>query len=192
MTYEQYRANKIETGLIYQDFVVDVLFQTIGLVVVQYTSKTYQFAVGESRTGVEIKHDEKFATTGNLWIEVAEKARPRAGDYVPSGIKRADNTWLYVIGNYDTIFAFPKQHLLALEASGRYPIIENNTRTSQGFLLRDAEARASAAFVLTPKAEKKITGRIRDLHELGLLLHEEAKRNPAQRSLFESVNEAAT
>ena len=78
--YDAYRANKIESGLLFQDFVVDVLLQTLGFAVVTNSSRAYQHTVGESRTGVEIKHDERFADTGNLWIEVAEKARPRPGD----------------------------------------------------------------------------------------------------------------
>jgi hypothetical protein len=104
MSYEAYRNNKIESGLRYQDFAIDLLYQTIGLVVVQYASRMYQISIGESRTGVEIKHDEKYATTGNLWIEVAEKARPRDGDYFPSGICRDDNSWFYVIGNRNIRF----------------------------------------------------------------------------------------
>ena len=39
--YQQYRKTKIESGLLYQDFVVDVAWQTIGLAIVQYASKAY-------------------------------------------------------------------------------------------------------------------------------------------------------
>jgi len=99
MTYDQYRQAQIADGELYQDFIVDVLFEHLGLAVVQYTSKAYQYAVGESRTGVEIKHDKRYADTGNLYIETAEKAMPRPGPYVPSGIWRTDNAWLYVIGD---------------------------------------------------------------------------------------------
>lgn len=186
MDYEAYRSNKIESGLRYQDFVIDLLFQTIGLVVVQYASRMYQIAIGESRTGVEIKHDEKYASTGNLWIEVAEKARPRGGDYFPSGICRDDNSWFYVIGNYDVVFGFPKQTLLLLRAmEQKYPIRENGTHTSQGFLLRDDVARRLAAFVLTPKAEHKISKAVGDLQELGRQLHRAVLANPAQRTFFD-------
>jgi hypothetical protein len=190
MSYEAYRNNKIESGLRYQDFAIDLLYQTIGLVVVQYASRMYQISIGESRTGVEIKHDEKYATTGNLWIEVAEKARPRDGDYFPSGICRDDNSWFYVIGNYDIVFGFQKTLLLALRTQAqKYPIRENKTRTSQGFLLRDEVARRCAAFVLTPNAEQKISKAIGDLHELGRQLHQAVLVNPAQRSLFETLSQ---
>ena len=183
--YDAYRANKIESGLLFQDFVVDVLLQTLGFAVVTYSSRAYQHTVGESRTGVEIKHDERFADTGNLWIEVAEKARPRPGEYVRSGIRRDDNTWLYVIGNYNILFLFPKLFLQALQESGRYPIRENLTRTSKGFLLPEHHARRYAACILEPNAECKVVKLVGNLESLGRALHEAALANPAQGSLFE-------
>lgn len=185
--YRAYRANKIESAVLFQDFTVDVLLQTLGLAVVQYASRLYQLQVGESRTGVEIKHDEKYATTGNLWIEMAEKAVPRPGPYAPSGINRGDNTWLYVIGNYDIIFGFPKRFLQALAESGRYAKRENRTKTSEGFLLPDVDARRYAVFILTPKAERKIAKAITDLQCLGKSLHAAVLANPAQASLFDAL-----
>jgi len=185
MNYEAYRRNKIESGLLYQDFIVDLMLQVLRFPVTIYSSRLYQTTVGEGPAGVQIKHDEKFARTGNLWIEVAEKARPRAGDYVPSGIYRDDNSWLYVIGNYDIVFVFTKVLLQLYAASGRYPIQENLTGTSKGFLLPALAARRSAARVLAPNAEQKIISAVGDLHELGRQLHQAALANPAQRSLFD-------
>jgi len=184
MNYEAYRQNKIESGLLYQDFIVDLMLQVLRFPVTIYSSRLYQVTVGEGPAGVEIKHDEWFARTGNLWIEVEEKARPRAGDYVPSGIHRDDNSWLYIIGNYDLVFVFAKVALQSLARSDRYPIRENRTRTSKGFLLPDAIARRVAARVLAPHAEQKILLAVGDLHELGRQLHRAALANPAQRSLF--------
>src|SRR5881392_1121417 len=94
--YERYRAAQMEDGCAYQDFACDLLLRSAGLVISINSSARYQMRVGESRQGFEIKHDKKFARTGNLWIEVAEKARPRPGDYAPSGIWRNDNTWQYL------------------------------------------------------------------------------------------------
>jgi hypothetical protein len=187
MNYEDYRKNKIESGLLYQDFIVDLMLQVLRFPVTIYSSRLYQTTVGEGPAGVEIKHDEKYAKTGNLWIEVSEKARPRAGDYFPSGIFRDDNSWLYIIGNYDIVFVFTKVLLQAFATSGRFQIIPNLTGTSKGFLLHDDLARRSAARVLAPKAEQKIIAAVGDLHELGRQLHRAALANPAQRSLFETV-----
>ena len=185
MNYDAYRANKIESGLLYQDFIVDLLLQTLGLAVVVYSSRLYQMQVGESRTGVEIKHDELFAKTGNFWIEVGEKAQPREGDFAPSGILRGDNSWLYVIGNYDEVYGFQKTLLCGLHASGKYRQLENKTHTSIGFLLPKARAQVYAAFILEPKAERKVVKALQDMHDRGRELHQIATANPAQRSLFD-------
>ena len=193
MAYEVYRQNRIEQGLLYQDFVVDLLLHTLGLAVVQYASRVYQTQIGESRTGVEIKYQDMYKKTGNLWIETAEKARPRPGDYVPSGISNRahDNAWLFVTGDYDTVFGFPKRLLQALDASGRYPQRENNTQTSVGYLLPDGHARKYAAFVLRPQANQKVEKAVQDLQALGRLLHQEVLGNRAQASLFDEPDTAA-
>jgi hypothetical protein len=183
MSYDDYRKNKIESGLLYQDFIVDLMLTVLRFPVTTYSSRLYQTTIGEGPAGVEIKHDEQFARTGNLWIEVGEKAKPRPGAYVPSGIFRDDNTWLYIIGDYDTVFVFAKALLQTI--SHRYDLRENHTRTSQGFLLRDDIARRLAVRVLAPNAEQKILVAVGDLHELGRHLLRMVKANPAQRLLFD-------
>jgi hypothetical protein len=183
-SYEQYRATKIESGKVFQDFVIDACWNLLGLAIVQYSSALYQQTIGESRTGAEIKHDEMFARTGNLWIEIEEKARPRPGPYATSGIYRGDNSWLYIIGNYDRIFIFQKTLLRLLHQSGRFRVVENNTRTSRGMLLTEADATLLAAQTLHPRAGKRVGKAISDLSRLGRELHEATKRNLAQLDLF--------
>jgi hypothetical protein len=182
--YQAYYKAKLEGGLLYQDFVVDTAWHLLGLAIVQYSSRVYQMEIGESRTGVEIKHDEKFSKTRNLWIECAEKARPRDGPYVPSGIYRTDNTWLYCIGDYDTIFFFPKVLLRGLHQSGKWRLLENNTGTSQGFLLAEGDGEKYAAVVLRPNASNKVMRIMGNIAALGKELHHLAKANPAQGTLF--------
>lgn len=182
--YQDYYKTKLEGALVFQDFVVDVMFNATGLAIVQYGSKAYQDGVGESRTGVEIKHDEMFHRTGNLWIEVAEKSRPREGDYVPSGIFRTDNAWLYIIGDYDTIFVFTKNMLQGLYHSGRYRTVENRFKTSMGFLMSERDAERYASIIVKPKAKEKISKIAKDLGELGRELHRIARQDPKQLSMF--------
>jgi len=79
MSYAAYRMNKLESGLLYQDFIVDLMLQVLRFPVTTYSSRLYQATIGEGPAGVEIKHDEKFKKTRRLWIEVAEKAQPRLG-----------------------------------------------------------------------------------------------------------------
>lgn len=183
--YRLYRNIKFKAGLLYQDFIVDLCWQTIGLAIVQYVSEEYQKTVGESRTGAEIKFDEKYGETHNLWIETKEKSHPqggRNGEYVPSGINRGDNSWLYIIGNYDTVYIFQKTILQIL--SHDHQIRENNTKTSLGFLLKKSEAIIYAGIILNPNARQKISKIANDLSLLGKELHRLIKENPNQMSLF--------
>lgn len=184
--YENYRRTMLETGQAYQDFVVDACWTLLGLAVVQYSSKLYQQTIGESRTGIEIKNDRKFQNTWNLWIELAEKARPRPGDYAQSGINRDDNTWLYCIGDYDTIFVFQKTLLKML--TSRYGQRENNTSTSVGYLLPVVDAEKYAAAIFRPNAATKISSAIHDLESLGKVLHQLAITPSSQLSLLPAMD----
>ena len=191
-SYEDYREAKLKSGLFFQDFVIDQVLNLLSIPIMQYASKEYQISVGESRQGIEIKNDENYAKTGNLYIEVAEKARPRVGDYIPSGIYRRDNSWLYVIGDFNTIFVYGIRLLQILAESGRCPIIEIGTKTSKGFLLRGKDTEKYALAVLRPNAEEKVfkfkqefRDSLRDAKELFTLLKSDAR----QGSLFSSVED---
>jgi hypothetical protein len=182
--YQVYRQNMTEAGLVYQDFVSDLLDRVIGLRVAVYGSKFYQYQKGESRTGVEIKFDQKYADTGNLYIETDEKAIPRHGDYARSGIWRGDNTKLFVIGNYEEIFVFPLHRLQSLCRSGHYR--EVRTPTSIGFLLPAADARPNAVWILAPEAPQQVVQYNAQLHDQGIRLAREL-RHPGQASFFDEV-----
>ena len=183
MSYQEYRAKQIQSGALYQDFITDLFASAVGIPISVYGSKQYQYAVGESRQGVEIKHDKKYALTGNLWIELGEKAAPRPGDYAESGINRSDNTWLYVIGDYDIVFVFPK-NVLRLVAT-RYKRRENNTATSVGYLLPDVDARKYAALVLTPNKGKVVEKFNGDLEAACRELHAAVTDKAGQQLMFE-------
>ena len=170
---QEYYQKQLADGQLYQDFAVDCCWSILGLAVVQYGSKLYQHQVGESRTGVEIKHDKRYAETGNLYIEVGEKASIRNGEHAASGIERGDNSWLYLIGDYNTIFVFSKRLLQQLHKCGKYEVFEISMKTSRGFLLPGEDAEKYAAQIMYPNAEKKL-GKLaadmslaaRELHDL--------------------------
>jgi hypothetical protein len=94
----------------FQDWVCVRLAQD-GIVLQNLSSKKYQLAVGENIQGFEIKLDTRCTDTGRLSIEVAEKSRRDNERWVDSGIWRNDNTWLYIQGNRDLLFVFPKKAL---------------------------------------------------------------------------------
>lgn len=143
--YAKYRAKMSEKATEFEDFVFDLLSKN-GLNVTRYVSRKWQYEVGECSGGVEVKFDDLMRDTGNLYIEVAEKSVPNVSkSYYPSGIYRSDNSWLYVIGDYEEVFVFAKRTLWHLDRSNRYE--RKQTPTSLGFLLPKAKARVHAARV---------------------------------------------
>jgi len=126
-----YYSDCLKKGLEYQDFIMEELYK-IGLPLITYTSSKYQIEKGENKLGVEIKFDDIYKKTGNLYIEVEERSKQNK-QYVKSGIFRKDNTWLYVIGNYETAYIFFKNQLQIL--SKHVKIIEIPKKTSKGFLM---------------------------------------------------------
>ncbi len=130
-----YYAEKLEEGLQFQDVVTEALYQR-GIVVIGYSSRRFQNQKGENMLGAEIKRDGRFRETGNLYIETAEKAHPDNAVFIPSGIHREDNSWLYVIGDERTIYIFSTKYLRLLES--RYE--HKDKATSKGFLMPLSEA----------------------------------------------------
>lgn len=136
----EYYKEKLEAGLQYQDYIADKLRKEDPcMIFIPYTSRKSQVEKGESASGIEVKHDMRFSETGNLYIEVAEKSKPEMPSYTKSGIFRDDNTFLYLIGNYEQAFLFSKDQLKNVyrdktkyEARG---IVERKTPTSIGFTI---------------------------------------------------------
>jgi len=138
MKITEYYKNCLEKGLEYQDFVTDILLNEIGVSLSNYSSKKFQLK-GENKQGIEIKFDDLYKATNNIYIEIAEKSNANNENFVNSGIFRNDNTWLYVIGDYDYIFIFGKSFLINMYYSKRFKEIE--TMTSKGFLIPSDEAK---------------------------------------------------
>lgn len=128
----------LQKGLEYQDFITDVLIKEIGISLSSYNSQKYQFTRGENKQGFEIKFDDKYKTTNNLYIETEEKTNELNQNFVSSGIFRNDNTWLWVIGNYNEVFIFSKKHLKLMFVTNKFKIVE--TKTSKGFLVGKKDA----------------------------------------------------
>ena len=107
-----YYIEKFEAGLEYQDYVADKLRKSDPCIILApYSSRKYQNEHGESASGIEIKYDMRMKETGNLYFEVSEKSNADLLEYTASGIMRNDNTWLYLIGDYDQAFLFSKSQL---------------------------------------------------------------------------------
>lgn len=141
----EYYKEKLEQGLEFQDHVTELLMKELGISLSSYSSKKWQLR-GENKQGIEIKYDAVHKKTGNFYIEVAEKSAPDNPRYVQSGIYRDDNTWLYIIGDYETLYIFGKSFLCNLHKSGRCQ--EKQISTSKGFLLTQEQANKYALKII--------------------------------------------
>jgi len=110
-----YYKDMLDKGLHYQDFVVEELYK-VGLPIISYSSKQFQNLIGENKAGFEIKLDQNFRKTKNFYIEYAEKSNENNKEFVDSGILRNDNTWLYIIGDYDNIYIYKKTIAIIIKA----------------------------------------------------------------------------
>ena len=128
----------LEKGLQFQDFITDILIKELGISLSTYSSQKYQNLKGENKQGFEIKFDDKYKDTGNVYIEVAEKSNPLNENFISSGIYRNDNTWLYLIGDYKEIFIFSKKHLKLMYESKKYK--EVIISTSKGMIIKKEDA----------------------------------------------------
>lgn len=143
-----YYQEKLESGLQYQDFIVEELYKR-GIILIQIVSCAGQYRIGENMMGLEIKHDEKLKETGNIYIETEERTSPDILDFTPSGIYRADNSWLYGIGDRSVFFIFSKKWLQWLDQVDRPPVSIRRAPagmgTANGFILTATDAETWAA-----------------------------------------------
>ena len=145
--------NSFESGMEYQDYVADLLRDKLGIVITNYTSAKFQFETGENKQGIEIKLDKDFDSTNQLSIETAEKTKANNPIWVPSGIYRNDNSWLYIQGTFKTTFIFSKNLLIMLHKTKRY--VEHTAYgTLKGFFLPMVDCNKYASkiiFAITPE-----------------------------------------
>jgi hypothetical protein len=142
--HANYQAN-LDEAKDFEDFVFDTLLYERKFVCGGYKSRHYQTLHGESLTGVEVKLDRKFRSTGNLWIETQERPSV-AHEYAPAGIYHKAGPWLIVIGDYSTLWAIASQSLRLIHEANVCREVENETKTGRGFLLPSCKADRHAAF----------------------------------------------
>lgn len=183
-----YYKTQLERGLIYQDFVYEILSRN-GINTVGYGSKLFQQRYGENKAGMEIKYDDKFKITGNLWLETAEKSNPQNPDYVLSGIYR--ECIEYIMGDYNIIYRMSTNVLRLVAENGKYKFIENNIKTSKGFLLPCREAERISIAVYRPGLNEQMQQVIssdnldrESAKQQALALLSAMKCNPKQVNLF--------
>jgi hypothetical protein len=152
------RQTVFQEGLEFQDFVANLLLKEMGIVISNYSSKYYQQACGENAQGFEIKLDRRILETGHVSIEVAEKSKAINKSFVPSGIMREDNSWLYIQGNKKIIFIFGKKSLQQLYQAKYKDKVWQPKPTIKTFRLPIAEARKYALKVFENEHDERIKG----------------------------------
>lgn len=124
-----YYTRKRELGEKYEDFINELFLTEFRIELTFYEDRESQFT-GENEQGIEIKFDDRFSETGNLYIEYEERSRVEY-NFSPSGIDKKDNSWLWAIGDYEVVYIFGKSQLLKLKKVCKHV----QTDTSKGFLL---------------------------------------------------------
>ena len=156
MSYDDYRREMSVKGTAYENYIYPIFAKEWSIPefwVKPFEGRNEQIYVGENRLGVEIKYDEKSIKSSNLYIEIEEKSHPEKPKYQRSGIFRRDNTFLFLIGNYDIYYVFEIDTIR--ELSDDYKTIEIARCTSKGFLLPKEQARKSAINVSVLKEENE-------------------------------------
>ena len=136
--YTEYYQQQLEDSQEFQDFLIKELSKR-GIHIQCFSSKKYQWEIGESACGAEIKYDKMFSKTGNLYIETHEKANLENPNYASSGINR-DNILHWIQGDYGIVFIFSKRELARYIFSHTDKLKFIVKETSMGYLLPKFDA----------------------------------------------------
>lgn len=133
-SFDEYYQKCLFRGELFQDFAVDALHRLLNLGIYVYESKKFQISKGESVQGFEFKYDSYFHTSKRLWIELQER-KYTWNPYVPGGILKENNTWMYCIGDEAIFYVIPVRHLRDYRDKYKPEDRENDRRTSIGYFL---------------------------------------------------------
>lgn len=135
-TKKQIQANNFE------EKVYDYFNDEWNIPISHFVSKEGQYKRGENRQGFEIKNDQRYAETGNLYISI--KRVYQHTEY-PSGIYRETKTKqrLYIIGDENKFWIISTKHLKQYFEEKKPKEIKGFTQNNgieYGYLLRVNEA----------------------------------------------------
>ncbi len=143
---------QLDDGQKFEEHVYRCLEKEWGFLIKGHKSQFMQFKVGENQFGMEIKYDKKSKRTPNLYIETHEKKYSTNKDWIPSGIYRSDNSWLFLNGVYEKFYIFSIKTLRELERNLN-DRLRRETLTSKGFLLSKEIAKELAINIIDVKEE---------------------------------------
>jgi len=136
----EYYEKSYASGKEFEKFATFLLLAVYYLPINVFKDAKSQMEIGESKQGFEFKRDLQFYKTGNIFIKTKTRSNP-GEPYRNSGIYKGDNSWVYVIGDFKTIFAFGINFLKLLHKTKRYrEIIGGRRNTVCGFLIPEKDA----------------------------------------------------
>ena len=120
-------TTKQQNGLNFESYIMDWFAKEKNINLSHYTTYQEQIDKGENRQGFEIKNDQMFKKTGNIFISVA-----RHYGYInrPSGIFK-NQSWIYVIGDKHCFYLFSTKHLRQIYNETK-PKLYNGFKTKKG------------------------------------------------------------
>ncbi len=147
------RTEKQLKGLKFESFIMDWFSENKKINLSHYTTYDEQIHKGENRQGIEIKNDQMFKRTGNLFISVS-----RDYGYVEycSGICKGQS-WLYVIGDEEEFYIFSTKQLVQFYKEQTPKIFNGFTSpkngTEKGFLLSKKQAESLCVEKITKQTK---------------------------------------
>tara|TARA_R110002124_G_scaffold306_1_gene1219 strand:- start:807 stop:1265 length:459 start_codon:yes stop_codon:yes gene_type:complete len=147
------RTEKQLKGLKFESFIMDWFSGNKKINLSHYTTYDEQIHKGENRQGIEIKNDQMFKRTGNLFISVS-----RDYGYVEycSGICKGQS-WLYVIGDEEEFYIFSTKQLVQFYKEQTPKIFNGFTSpkngTEKGFLLSKKQAESLCVEKITKQTK---------------------------------------
>lgn len=101
------KEQKLKKGITFESYISDWFQKEKGISLSTYHAENEQ-RKGENRQGIEIKNDQCFNNTGNLFISVKRIYGTLDLNW---GVFKEDNTWLYVIGDESKHWVFLRKTL---------------------------------------------------------------------------------
>lgn len=133
-------TRKQEKGFEFESYIMDWFCKQKNINLSHYTLLKEQIEKGENRQGIEIKNDQRFIETGNLFISIE---RDYGYKKYESGIYK-NQSWLYVIGNEDEFYIFSTKHLKQYYEFNKPALFDgfksNTNGIDRGFLLSKKQA----------------------------------------------------
>ena len=123
-----------KVGEDFQRFVEEKLFEKLALKIDCFKDGKNQRLKGENPQGFEIKYDSRCTgdstysqctATNRLAIELYRQVSD--SHWIKSGILRDDNTWIYIVGNYQGFWMFGKRDLVRLFKKNNYEVTDYKT-----------------------------------------------------------------